>query len=90
MRFNTIIDANTDVFHIRDIVISTVNNLKRDYYSEFGPPTYVKLPARIYDIMGYAGSIYTEVLEADCPKMLLGLRVCPTKSIESIEEIEVF
>lgn len=75
---------------LKNSVIKVVNTGKRKYIDKYGIPRYVKLPYWIYRKLSVTELMYNEVCEQFSPEMLLGLIVCPTYSIENIEDIEVF
>ena len=80
-----------DIEQTRGIVVRKVNDAKQKYINKYhGVPNFVKLPVRVYDRLRFSNLIYTEVCLDYQPEMLMGLRVCPTFSIEDIDEIEVF
>lgn len=71
-----------------------INRLHYDYYEKYGEkPRYIKVPIWVwvllrencYRILGYS----PKMDENDYDKYR-GLLVCPTKSIETTEQIEVF
>lgn len=81
---------NVDYWHIQGLVIKEINAKKGAYMKRFGTPRFVKLPEHIYSVLKCWNVIYNEVCRTSSPEMLMGLIVCPTSSIETISEIEVF
>ena len=79
-----------DVDTLRNMVIRQVNKCREEYVRNYGSPRFVKLPLWTYSALKQWSVIYNEVLEASSPERLIGLNVCPTNSIERIEDIEVF
>lgn len=76
---------------LSSIVIPKVEHLIVKYRKEYGDrPKFIKIPIYVYDCMKFGWGIYTDNLQSDSPEVLCGLRVCPTVSIQSIDEIEVF
>lgn len=74
-------------------IIDYIEQLGKEYVLKHGiSPNYVKIPMYVYYafeavkkmICAYVGDDDVEV------KKVAGLTVCPTVSIEKIEEIEVF
>lgn len=85
-----IAETDGDYLHIQGLVIKEINTKKAAYTKRFGTPRFVKLPTRIYSTLKCWNVIYTEVCQTPSPEMFMGLIVCPTPSIETISEIEVF
>lgn len=81
---------NMDYWHIQGLVIKEINAKKEAYMKHFGMPRFVKLPEHIYSVLKCWNVIYNEVCQPSSPEILMGLIVCPTLSIETISEIEVF
>lgn len=81
---------NADYEHIQGLVIKEINAKKKTYMQRFGTPCFVKLPIHIYSVLKCWNVIYNEVCQPIHPEMLMGLIVCPTQSIKTISEIEVF
>ncbi len=73
-------------------IIDYIERIGEEYELRYGTPNYVKIPLWIFNALrvtkkmlcAYTGDDDVEV------KKIAGLTVCPTLSIEKIEEIEVF
>lgn len=83
-------DDISDIERTRGAVVRRVNIAKQAYVKRYGIPRFVKVPVIIYEKLKLSNIIYDEVCSEIKPEMLMGLIVCPTYSIEHIEEIEVF
>lgn len=83
-------DDLLDIEQTRGAVVRRVNTAKQLYIKHYGMPRFVKVPVIIYERLKLSNIIYDEVCSETRPEMLMGLIVCPTYSIEHIEEIEVF
>lgn len=79
-----------EYFETASAIRKTVNDKKAEYIKKFGLPNYIKIPSHLYRKMKAASMIYEESCQIFHPEMLMGLIVCPTESIEEIDEIEVF
>lgn len=75
---------------IRSIAARIVSQKKAEYAHKYGQPKFVKLPNHIYSVLRCTDLIYIETLIDGHPDMLMGLIVCPTNSIQTFDEIEVF
>lgn len=90
-RQNDVVNIQScNIEQVRRVSIDIINLKKQKYYKEYGNPHFVKLPLRIYDILKYTNIIYCEVIHPQKLEMLMGLIVCPTRSIETADQIEVF
>ena len=56
-----------------------------EYTKKYGKPNFIKIPSRMYRELVVANE--RSVAE---PTLLLGMKICPTVSIERPDEIEVF
>lgn len=70
------------VNELKNELFKKVKRLKCEYTVMYGYPNYVKIPQWIYKSLL---NFYE-----DKPTTLLGLIICPTISINTIDEIEVF
>lgn len=85
------VDAcNLSISELKHIIIPKAGKMIREYQSKYGNPRYIKLPEPMYDALKFDRCIYADELKIGSPEVLCGLVVCPTKSISTIDEIEVF
>lgn len=85
-----LINKQMSIGELKHIIIPKVGKLIREYQSKYGNPRYIKLPEPMYDALKFDRGIYVDELKNGSPEVLCGLVVCPTKSISTIDEIEVF
>lgn len=84
------INKQMSISELKHTIIPKVGELIREYQSKYGNPRYIKLPEPMYDALKFDRGIYVDELKNGSPEVLCGLVVCPTKSISTIDEIEVF
>lgn len=75
-----------DWYLLHDIISKKRELFEREYKCR---PRYIKIPEYIYrEILRLDNSWI--VVDKQCGETLFGLKVCPTISIERLEDIEVF
>lgn len=75
------------------VLIDVVVNKRQNFYDNFNAyPRYVKIPAHIVmTLLKSQEGLFKEIPPYGSTSMLFcGLIVCPTKSIDSVDDIEVF
>ena len=71
-------------------VFKVLNDKIERYTRHYGPPKYVKLPRWVYNRLKAYGNILMHTYGEHELETIMGLKPCPTDSIEYLGEIEVF
>lgn len=73
-------------------IIDHIERLGEEYELRYGTPNYVKIPLWMFNALQAARKILCPYIGNDdvVLEKIAGLTVCPTVSIEKIEEIEAF
>ena len=78
-----------------DLLTKIVSDLKWNYFEEYHQePRFIKMPIWVYvllqqftrQIIGF----YERIENGETIPMYMGLQICDTRSIDKIEDIEVF